>query len=103
MAQSGNISDKLSCSDLSAGFQKFSVLQFDAAVDGMVEAPVGCHEVGDNLSVVNSGQQVERHLYGQRSEELSEPHGRLNRNNYVTGPVKQRERRHSGRKQEGCS
>ena len=39
----------------SAGSHKFSVLLFDAAVNGMVEAPVWRHEVGDDLSVVDSG------------------------------------------------
>lgn len=79
----------------SARSQKVSALLFDAAVDGMVEVPVWCHEVGDNLSVVNSGQQVERNLYGQRGEELWELCGRFNRHDNVTGPVEQSERRHS--------
>lgn len=62
MPQSVNNSDEFSFSDPSAGSQKFSVLQFDAAVDGMVVAPLWCHEVCDDLSVVNPGQQVEWHL-----------------------------------------
>ncbi len=72
---------------MSAGFQKSSVLLFDAAEDGMVEVPVRCHEVSNHLSVVDSGQQVERHLYGQRGEEFTELCGRFNRNNNVTGPM----------------
>lgn len=42
------------------GPQKFSVLQFDAAVDEVVVAPVGSHQVGDDLDVVDSRQQVQR-------------------------------------------
>lgn len=102
-AQSVNVNGEWMCfwSDgILAGSQKFSVLLFDAAVDGMVEAPVWCHEVSNDLSVVNPGQQVERHLYGQWGEELRKFYGRFNRNNNVTGPMQQSEWRDSGRKED---
>jgi len=96
-----SISDKWMCfwwSDgTSAGPQQFPVLLFDAAVDGVVEAPLWRHEVGDNLSVVDPGQQVEWHLDGQRREEVIELCGRLHRNDNVISAMEQSEWRHSGR------
>lgn len=83
------------------GSQKFSVLQFDAAVDELVVAPVGGHQVGDDLNVVDSRQQVQRHRYREGGEELREPHRRLDGNDRVAGTVEQSERRHSvGNQQE---
>lgn len=77
------------------------MLQFDAAVDEVVVAPVGSHQVGDDLNVVDSRQQVQRHRYREGGEELREPHRRLDGNHCVAGPVEQSERRHSvGKRQE---
>lgn len=79
----------------SAGSQKFSVLLFDAGVDGMVETSFCHHEVSDNISVADFGQQIERHLHSQRGEELRELCGRFNRYDNVSGSMEQSERRHS--------
>lgn len=102
MAQSVNTSDGWmsgGCSPdgSSPGPQQLPVLLLDAAVDGVVEAAVGHHEVGDDLGVVDAGEQVERHLHGQRGEEVAELCGGIEGDDDVVGPVEQSKRRDSGR------
>jgi len=80
----------------SAGRQQLPVLLLDAAEDGLVEAAARHHQVGDDLGVVDPGQQVERHLHGQRGQEVAELRRRLGGHDDVVGPVEQSERRHSG-------
>lgn len=77
--------------------REFVVLLLDAAVDGVVEAAVGHHEVGHDLGVVDVGQQVEGHPHGQRGEELGELGGGLRGDDDVVHSVEKADRRNSGR------
>lgn len=63
------------------------MLQLDAAEDQVVVAPIGSHQVCDDVDVVDSREQVQRHCDGEGSEELGEPRGRLDGNDRVAGPV----------------
>lgn len=65
----------------------------------MVVLSIWRHKVSGNISVVNPREEEERHLYGQRGEQLRELWGRLDRNNHIISSMKQSERRHSGRSQ----
>lgn len=78
---------------------QFPPLQFDAAVDGMVVAPVCWHQISHNIHVIQAGQQVERHLDSQTAEKRRELTGGLDWNDEISAPVKQSERRQSGGKE----
>lgn len=75
---------------------QFAPLQFDAAVDGMVVAPICWHQISHNIHVIQAGQQVERHLDSQTAEKRRELTGGLDRNDEIAAPVKQSEGRQPG-------